>query len=66
MHDGYFVGRPLDVETGPQLLMDTSRIEDRWDVDSVVNIPLKHPKNPLVMADRSGHVHFPGRDGHTA
>ena len=52
MDKSYFFDEPLSVGNKPQLLIDDYMIEDRWDVNGVLNIPSKHPKNPVLLADR--------------
>ncbi len=49
--DGYFLGEPDDLGHQTHLFLDDSSIEDRWDAERVQNEPVKHPRNPVVLAD---------------
>jgi hypothetical protein len=52
MDASYFTGEPLEVGTDVNLLIDETMVEDRWDVERIVNVPIKHPHNPVVLPDR--------------
>ena len=49
--DGYHLGEPDDLGHQAHLFLDDFSIEDRWDAERVQNEPVKHPRNPVVLAD---------------
>ena len=48
----YWNGKPLEVGTVEQLLIDDYIVEDVWDVRRRVCQPLRHPMNPVLSADQ--------------
>ena len=51
MTDAYHLGEPDDPGHQTHLFLDDFSIEDRWDAERVQNEPVKHPRNPVVLAD---------------
>ena len=49
--DAYHLGEPDDPGHQTHLFLDDFSIEDRWDAERVQNEPVKHPRNPVVLAD---------------
>lgn len=47
----YCRGEPLVVGTESVLLIDDPTVEDRWGVHRVLNVPIKDPRNPVLMPD---------------
>ena len=50
--DRYVGGEPLRIGTRRVLLIDDFMVEDRWNIRRVMNRPVKHPANPLVVGDK--------------
>ena len=51
MKDPYFFGQADEIGQQVHLLFDEHAIEDRWNVTRVLNSPIKHPKNPVLVPD---------------
>ena len=49
--ENYCLGEPLHVGTEPVMLLDLATVEDRWGVKRIINVPIKDPRNPLLMPD---------------
>ena len=49
--EAYCRGEPLVAGTEPVLLIDDATVEDRWGVHRVQNVPIKEPRNPVLMPD---------------
>lgn len=62
MHPGtswfetYLAGKPIDLGGRAGLLLDGALVEDRWNLTRVMNAPLKHPRNPVMIEDRPWEV----------
>ena len=52
MNESYFLGNAQDIGQEVQLLVDDCAFEDRWDVQRQLNIPARHPRNPVLVPDR--------------
>ncbi len=57
----YFLGEPLRIGNRRVLLVDDFFVEDRWNVTREVNVPLKHPCNPVLVQDKpwDNHAYAP-------
>ena len=47
----YFLGEADDLGQDVHLFLDDFAIEDRWDAKRVQNDAVKHPTNPVMVAD---------------
>lgn len=50
--DHYVMGEPLRIGQRRVLLIDDYMIEDRWGVQREATVPLKHPRNPVLVQDK--------------
>jgi len=55
--DAYFWGSPLRVGNQSVLLVGDYFVEDRWNVTREVSVPLKHPRNPVLVQDKPWDTH---------
>ena len=51
MINPYFLGEADDLGQDVHLFLDDFAIEDRWDAERVQNVAIKHPTNPVMVAD---------------
>lgn len=58
--EGYCRSEPLECGGETILLIDNSTVADRWGVRRVQNVPIKDPRNPVLMPD------MPWEDGAAA
>ena len=51
-YEHYLRGEPIDLKGRAGLLIDGTLVEDRWNLHRFFNAPIKHPRNPVVVADK--------------
>ena len=52
MIPAYFLGQADEIGTDVHLFLDDFAIEDRWDATRVQNEAVRHPRNPVLIADQ--------------